>query len=907
MYKHVKQYLKKNLVVFSLNIEQKQHKNEKWKKEITFPPKWTNFTLNNSFFDKTYNGLGILTGKINNIIVIDIDNLEHWNKLLNENNQQEPNTVKVISGSGGIHFYFTYDAELETIKSKDHCFRKDYDIDIKTNGGCVICPPSSYFNKNLNKEVKYDWEKNIFDNELAEIPQWIKNLLLNKTMGKNKKKIKQENKDEDCDIIENNNNTPNINDKNLYFTEDEIDYLTSLLSTDRCENYNEWITIGMILYNIDKDYKYIWRKWSKQSDKYEEGCCEEKWKSFKDTENNITIGTLLLWCKKDNELKYSEFMKNKKLGNLINKKYPDEKLILGKTVFMGDKSSFTDIKNLKCLIKGEEHKDMKNSMYVDITDKFMSIKCKHPECFGKIYPCNHILMNKNETNIAFYGNVNITINNNKCEDDELVDFQQIDLYKDEIINKLVFDSLNGESYPLAKVIYHFYPDKFNYGEDNCWYIYEEHRWKNIGNKNLRLRDYGQEKLKEIFSDLLNYYRENNYDKNQIKSVKQIKKSIDNTAMKNNIMTELMEVYMLNNNLNNDFTKKLDNNNYLIGFNNGVYDLQKFEFREGQFNDYITLTTGYNYNEQHTEKYIDLLKFLEDIQPNQEEREYMLTYLSIGLYGNLLELFTILTGCGRNGKSKLIELLGKTFGEYFGSVQSQMFTRPRPDANSPDPGLLSLMKKRVVIASEPEKNSKLNSGFIKFITGRDSTTLRNCHSNDMIEFTAKFQTLLICNDIPDCDDIDNAFSKRLRCINFPTEFVAEPKNSNHKKIDVNINQNFNYWKLDFMLLLIEYYKKYIKDSKLMPTANILLWTNQYKEDTDMYLQFLNECTDKSDIHIKTFDIYECFKSWFKINNPNTKIPSNREFISNVKKYKTVEHVKLNGVTCYGIKNLKLNSG
>jgi putative DNA primase/helicase len=178
---------------------------------------------------------------------------------------------------------------------------------------------------------------------------------------------------------------------------------------------------------------------------------------------------------------------------------------------------------------------------------------------------------------------------------------------------------------------------------------------------------------------------------------------------------------------------------------------------------------------------------------------MLTYISIGLIGNLLELFTILTGCGRNGKSKLVELLKTTFGDYFGSVQSQMFTRPRPDANSPDPGLLNLMKKKIVIASEPEKNSKLNSGFIKFITGRDSTTLRNCHSNDMIDFTANFITLLICNDIPDCDDIDNAFSKRLRRVNFNTEFVNDPKKDNQKKINVNINKNFNDWKLDFMLL------------------------------------------------------------------------------------------------------------
>ncbi len=136
--------------------------------------------------------------------------------------------------------------------------------------------------------------------------------------------------------------------------------------------------------------------------------------------------------------------------------------------------------------------------------------------------------------------------------------------------------------------------------------------------------------KDIFGDLLQYYKENEYDKNQIKLIKQIKKSIDNTSMKNNIMTELIEVYTLNNNLNGDFVKKLDTNNNLIGFNNGVYDLSKFEFREGNPNDNITMTVGYDYNDKHTEKYNELLKFLQDIQPNKEERDYMLTYLSIGL-------------------------------------------------------------------------------------------------------------------------------------------------------------------------------------------------------------------------------------------------------------------------------------
>jgi P4 family phage/plasmid primase-like protien len=918
MSKILKSYRDKNLVFFSVDIKQKLNKENLWKKEIKFPKEWQNFTLNNTIIRKDTNAFAFLTGKINNFIVIDIDNVEHWQSLLQKHKQIEPDTVKARSGSGGIHYYFEYEDDFDVLQSNTKCFGKDYDIDIRTNGGCIICPPSKYHNKNSNKESEYVWEKNITENKIEKMPDWMKNLLL-KNKIKNNKKDREKNKKKDCDyeIIELENKEKeeekeeekdkedkedNLDTDNIIFSEEDIEFLIDLLSVKRCDNYDNWITLGMILYNIDKEYKYVWRKWSKKSSKYEDGVCEEKWKSFKKNKDGVSIGTLLLWCKEDNKEKYKEFIKKKKFGNMILQKYPNDKLILGETIMVNDKCNYTNIKSNICLIKGDEHKDMPDSMYVEILDKFMTIKCKHNECFGKTYPCNHILMNKNEMNIAFNGNVNITINNN-YKDDEFVEFQQIEIYDDPNLNELVYNSLNGESYPCAKIGYYFYKDRFIYAEDKNWYFYENHKWKNIGDKNMELRDMIQSKLKDLYNTLYKYYKDNT-DKQKIKSLKNIMKSFDNTTLKNNIMTELMEIYTINKNPKRDFTKKLDSNNNLIGFNNGVYDLQKFEFREGEPDDYITLTAGYDYTDKHTEKYDDLLKFLQDIQPNKEERDYMITYISIGLFGNLLELFTILTGCGRNGKSKLIELLGKTFGDYYGSVQSQMFTRPRPDANSPDPGLLSLSKKRIVIASEPEKNSKLNSGFIKFITGRDSTTLRNCHSNDMIDFSPKFLTLLICNDIPDTDDIDNAFSKRLRCINFPTEFVPEPKKDNQKKMDVNINKNFDYWKLDFLLLLIEHYKKYTETNELKSTDNILKWTNQYKEDTDLYLQFLNECTEESTTHAKTTDIYERFKNWFKNNNPNTKIPSNKEFVANIKKHKIVEHVKINKTSSYGIKNLKL---
>ena len=927
MKKAIEKYEKEGLVTFSIDINQKENKKGTWKKNILFPSKWTEFTLNKTIHYNEYNGIALLTGKINNIIVIDIDNKDHWNKLLEENKQKEPNTVKVISGSGGIHYYFKYDESLEHIKSTDHCFGKEYDIDIKTNGGCVIAPPSKYFNKNLNKEVEYQWaknsgivtecnendkevvvcEKSIFNNDLAEIPIWIINKILNKKEEKIKK-IEKETKENNVIEIKNKEKIFDLQnmeisqeDSELNFTISDIEILLDLLDDSRCNNYNDWVSIGMCLFNIDTKFLLLWIKWSQQSDKYEEGSCDNKWKTFKKDKDGLKIGSLLMWAKNDNPDKYEEFIKKKKMNKMILSKYPNEKLVLGDTQKINDRNFYTHLKNKECLIKGCEHPDMPNSMYIDMVDKFMTIRCRHTECFGKTYPCQHILMTKNEMNIAFHGDVTININNN---DDELVEFQQFEIYDDPKINELVYNSLNGKPSQFAEIIYHFYENEFMYGEDENWYVYKNHKWVNTGKKNNELRYNIQPKLKKLYTDLLSFYKDNDYDKQKIKSIRNIVATFGETTLKNNIITELMDIYTVKKNINKNFTSKLNSNNNLIGFDNGVFDLNTYQFREGTPDDFITMTTGYNFQEQHTEKYNELLKFVEDIQPNKEERDYMLTYFAIGLIGNQLELFTILTGCGRNGKSKLIELLKFTLGDYFGSVQSQMFTRPRPDANSPDPGLLSLSKKRIVFASEPEKNSKLNSGFIKFITGRDSTTLRNCHSNDMVEFTAKFITLLICNDIPDCDDIDNAFSKRLRCINFPTEFVMDPKCENQKKIDVNINQNFDYWKIDFVLLLIDYYKKYKINHELKPTDNILKWTNQYKEDTDMYLQFINEYTEKSTTHISTGTLYDGFKLIFKNNNPNTKIPSNREFIKNIKKYVNIESVKIEGKSYNGIKHLKL---
>lgn len=282
-------------------------------------------------------------------------------------------------------------------------------------------------------------------------------------------------------------------------------------------------------------------------------------------------------------------------------------------------------------------------------------------------------------------------------------------------------------------------------------------------------------------------------------------------------------------------------------------------------------------------------------------------MSTGLIGlNKCELFTVLTGVGRNGKSKLIQLIKYAFGDYFGDAKCKLLTGSRPDENSPEPGLLALKNKRIVICSEPEKKDKLNTGFIKFITGNDYTNLRECHKNDMVSFKANFITLLVCNKIPDCDEIDNAFAKRLRCINFPTEFVKNPTKENQKLINENLQDNLEKWKSDFMYLIIQYYYKY-KEHGLNPTRDILKWTNMYKEKSDLFLTFLNECTfqvSKGGVHCT--ELYDVFKNWYRKNSPGEKVPNKSDFITNVTTHKEYEKsISINGKVSTGFKKINIH--
>ena len=109
--------------------------------------------------------LGILTGQISGVVVLDIDGSEGEEALRNEG-ISIPSTRTVITARGR-HFYFK--APEFPIKNTVNILPK---VDIRGDGGIIVAPPSTHMSG-----IVYRWETETEDLPLAEFPERIIHLL----------------------------------------------------------------------------------------------------------------------------------------------------------------------------------------------------------------------------------------------------------------------------------------------------------------------------------------------------------------------------------------------------------------------------------------------------------------------------------------------------------------------------------------------------------------------------------------------------------------------------------------------------------------------------------------------------------------------------------------------------------
>jgi len=352
------------------------------------------------------------------------------------------------------------------------------------------------------------------------------------------------------------------------------------------------------------------------------------------------------------------------------------------------------------------------------------------------------------------------------------------------------------------------------------------------------------------------------------------------SFKDNIMKESREIFYIE-----KFEEKLDSRCHLVGFENGVFDLESYEFREGRPEDYISFTSGVNYNPYiEDDNARDLHEFINRIFTKPHMKEYFLTLLASFLNGNIKEeRFHILTGSGANGKSKVLDLFEQSFGDYCCKLPITLLTQKRASSNAATSELARTKGKRFACLQEPSEDEKLNVGLMKELTGGDKIMARAIYK-EPIEFKPQFKMVLTCNTLPTVPSNDNGTWRRLRVIEFTSKFVDHPNpdNENEFEMDMDLTQKFAIWKEYFISLLINYYKKYTEGGVTEPDE-VLVCTKEYQRNNDVFLDFVEQEFEKNDMTFVTFSqVVNCFKSWLKENNINHVSLKLKELTSNLEK-------------------------
>ena len=491
-------------------------------------------------------------------------------------------------------------------------------------------------------------------------------------------------------------------------------------------------------------------------------------------------------------------------------------------------------------------------------------------------------------------------------------------YNEYLTNKLN-ESFNKNidtkaDYDLASVVYDIYKNDYSCSGvegGQIWWEFIDHRWvqtENGASLNVKLSEefaYHLSQVSKLYSDKLN--STNNDDKQTLVDVEKkgkeffsLIRKFKTQSFKKKILAEAGNIFFIKNTVKRKrkkFIELLDSKCNLIGFENGVYDLDTMTFRSGKPDDYITFSTGYDYTEYKNNKTADFKKkeklldeFFHSIQPETDANEFLKLYLASILYGrNKDQLALVWSGSGANGKGTLTKLMKNVLGDYYSTTDPTLITRQRRHAGEASPHLADKKGRRWLEVCEPDPDDKVETGILKTLTGEDIIQARPLYEKPFY-YIPQFSFTLQCNDKPKLKSDDGGVRRRIRVLTFPNKFIDNPKKSNEQKLVNDIDDKLSECKDVLMWLLINvYYVKYKEWGILKghEPKTMLEDSAEYIDKSNTIKIFFNtkySVTDNKNDKLYIEDIWDDYQEWHKNNYPS---------IKNIDQPKLVEYIKNNG--------------
>lgn len=474
----------------------------------------------------------------------------------------------------------------------------------------------------------------------------------------------------------------------------------------------------------------------------------------------------------------------------------------------------------------------------------------------------------------------------------------------ELKEKRTFDIIKRASncthQDVAILIHNLYKDQFvctdgagRKSADKVWYYFSNHRWSICDGKtllNMRMQNEVQYhcRMAKLRINEQSAISTDDNEKNKLdhdeQEINKLIFKLKDASFKDKVLKECIPMFY-----DEKFYLKLDENIDLMGCENGIYNLKTGEFRDGLPDDYVSLSTGINYQVGDEHGLYDdnhpiikqVNKFFKKIQPKQDVCDYLKLVISACLFGrNINEHFYILEGVGGNGKSKLIELIEMTLGPYASNIASNFFTQKRTNTSAATPELAKIVHARLVTAQEIEEGEKFNLAILKSFVGNDKITYRPMYGESR-EIRPKYTFLFAVNHLPTLPADDIGTWRRIRLIRFLARFVDNPDPNSkyeHKK-DPLLAERFKLWREAVLFLLFEWHRIFRnKECKLDTPPDVLEATRAYQKQNDQYSEFIDRFTVKKPGGFLQLDsLYNMLKEWWSENTTGSQ-PNKREFQS-----------------------------
>lgn len=285
----------------------------------------------------------------------------------------------------------------------------------------------------------------------------------------------------------------------------------------------------------------------------------------------------------------------------------------------------------------------------------------------------------------------------------------------------------------------------------------------------------------------------------------------------------------------------------------------------------------------TREYIDTPKsrwerFLEEVQPDPEVRNYLQRWAGYMLCGEIREHeMLVLEGEGANGKSVFMDTLLGVMGDYAGTGSHSLLIEQKNEQHPTD--LAATKGLRMCMVAETPRNAKLNESRLSALTAGDRMSARGMRQ-DYWMFTPTAKLVMTTNHRPDLTSSE-AIWRRIKSVPWP---ITVPMEKRDFDLARNIVAKEGKIVLDWMFQgWFAYKARGLRMPKALVQAN-----DQYRADQDAIGQFIEEMNfttgDVNALKITVADFNMHLDDWCRrsgmirpTRNERTKIMEKKGFL------------------------------